>query len=257
MPLYVGDYLADTAHLRTVEHGAYLLLIMHYWRQQGLPTDDLALARIARLTLAEWKRARPAIEPLFLNDWKHKRIEFELTEAARISQAGRKGGLASAAKRATTVERPLNDHTNDPSTTGQALQPQPQLQEEERSSLRSEARKRATRLASDWVPSTEDFEFAHGKGLQHSRIRTEAEKFRNYWTAKSGKDATKIDWPATWRNWILNCVEREGKPNAAGKRTIQQASADLLERVRAFDEPPPDSIRDGTGEADVRMLPAR
>jgi hypothetical protein len=34
--------------------------------------------------------------------------------------------------------------------------------------------------------------------------RLETEKFINYWTARSGKDATKLDWSATWRNWILN-----------------------------------------------------
>ena len=49
IPLFVADYLADTSHLSTLEHGAYLLLIMNYWqRGESLPCGDMQLARIAR-----------------------------------------------------------------------------------------------------------------------------------------------------------------------------------------------------------------
>ena len=48
MPLYIGDYLADTTHLSMAEHGAYLLLIMTYWRTGPLPDNDKALANMPR-----------------------------------------------------------------------------------------------------------------------------------------------------------------------------------------------------------------
>ena len=55
MPLYVGDYLADTTHLTCTEHGAYMLLLMSMWRNGGsLPSDDKSLARHARCTKGQW-----------------------------------------------------------------------------------------------------------------------------------------------------------------------------------------------------------
>lgn len=89
MPLYVADYLADTAHLNAAQSGAYLHLIMHYWQTGNLPDDDAALARIARMTGGEWKKARPIIAPFFSPDWKHKRIDSELAKAADISSKRR------------------------------------------------------------------------------------------------------------------------------------------------------------------------
>lgn len=120
MPLYVTDYLAKTAHLTAAESGAYLHLIMHYWTHHGLPADDQQLSRIARMTDRQWVKAKPIIQGFFIDGWKHKRVEFELTEAARISAAGRAGGKASgAARRAKSI----NGHANDRSTIVQRFPP--------------------------------------------------------------------------------------------------------------------------------------
>lgn len=67
---------------------------------------------------------------------------------------------------------------------------------------------RGTRLTADWKPSDDDLAFAISKGMPRPRIDIEAEKFRNYWTAKTGIAATKRDWSATWRNWVLSSLER-------------------------------------------------
>ncbi|WP_413154924.1 hypothetical protein [Bartonella sp. cb54] len=60
---------------------------------------------------------------------------------------------------------------------------------------------RGCRLPDDFDP---DYEFAILEGLSLERVNIETAKFRDYWSAKTGKDATKRDWQATWRNWIRN-----------------------------------------------------
>lgn len=85
MPLYVSDYLGDTRRLTTLEHGAYLLLIMEYWLHGGIPDDDSELAEIAGLEPEEWARIRNRLARLFMPGWRHKRIDAELAKAAEIS----------------------------------------------------------------------------------------------------------------------------------------------------------------------------
>jgi uncharacterized protein YdaU (DUF1376 family) len=113
MPLYVADYLADTGHLTGAEHGAYLLLIMHYWSKRTLPTDDLRLASIARMDEKAWKKSKPIIQEFFGLDWKHERVEHEIAEADRLSAAGRTGGEASGRSRRAKSQQPTNDRSTD------------------------------------------------------------------------------------------------------------------------------------------------
>ena len=103
MPLYVGDYLGDTGHLTTAQHGAYLLLMMHYWRKGELPDDDRQLSKITKLPLKTRCDTRAILQDFFHSGWKHKRIDAELARMVRVSEkraiAGQKGGLGSALSR--------------------------------------------------------------------------------------------------------------------------------------------------------------
>lgn len=103
MPLYVGDYLGDTGHLTTSQHGAYLLLMMHYWRKGGLPDDDEQLSAITKLPLNIWKSYRNIIQAFFYDGWYHKRIEEELAvmeaKTRKRAAAGSKGGTQATINR--------------------------------------------------------------------------------------------------------------------------------------------------------------
>ncbi len=119
MPLYVADYLADAAHLTTLQHGAYLMMLMTYWqRGKPLPADDVQLARIARLSRREWNANRAELRAFFYeeeNTLKHRRVETELAKVEAKSLKCKKAGQASAQQRlnerSTSVEQTSN-HTD-------------------------------------------------------------------------------------------------------------------------------------------------
>ena len=107
MPFYIGDYLSKTSHLTTIQHGAYLLLILHYWANKGLPTTDKELMAIARMTPDEWSSNCYAIAKFFDAAWHHKRIDEELEKAKNLSSkrslAGLKGAWAKHNKNSATI----------------------------------------------------------------------------------------------------------------------------------------------------------
>lgn len=106
MPFFVSDYLADTTHLTCEEHGAYLLLLFAMWKSGGsLPDDDVALSRIAHLSVTRWKKMRSNIVAFFRSSGAiltHKRVSTELRRSEEISnlrsEAGKRGADAKALK---------------------------------------------------------------------------------------------------------------------------------------------------------------
>lgn len=62
---------------------------------------------------------------------------------------------------------------------------------------------RGTRLPADWkIPEDWKTEAKKIRPEWHDQhIERVSEIFRDYWIGKTGKDGTKADWLATWRNW--------------------------------------------------------
>lgn len=83
-------------------------------------------------------------------------------------------------------------------------------------------RRQGTRLPDDWRPSPELIA-AVREERPDVDLRTETAKFRDHWHAKAGKDATKLDWDATYRNWIRNARRPTGfSQHAAPERQRQE-----------------------------------
>ncbi|WP_119270873.1 hypothetical protein [Taklimakanibacter deserti] len=81
----------------------------------------------------------------------------------------------------------------------------------------------ASRLPDDFAPSEEDVRSAYADGLSDDEARREFEKFKDYWRSKPGKDGTKLDWSATFRNWMRRAAD--GKRERAGRVSGGQGAA--------------------------------
>ncbi|PIT68098.1 YdaU family protein [Bartonella tribocorum] len=73
-----------------------------------------------------------------------------------------------------------------------------------------------------------DIKAAVLEGLSESQAHWQAKKFRDYWQAKSGKEALKADWQATWRNWFRREIERlEQQKQESSSSLISKSNENL------------------------------
>ncbi|NUS67719.1 MAG: hypothetical protein HOQ41_05155 [Ensifer adhaerens] len=100
---------------------------------------------------------------------------------------------------------PKETNSPDPNPGGDADRPVPAAAVPDAAGSRRNGSGRAMRLPEGFEP---DWGFAAGLGFGRAEAGVEFDKFRDYWRAKSGRDATKLDWAATWRNWMRNAGGR-------------------------------------------------
>ncbi|MFJ2456434.1 DUF1376 domain-containing protein [Pseudomonas protegens] len=97
----------------------------------------------------------------------------------------------------------------------------PEVQHEEKS-------KRGSRLPEDWSLPGDWLDWALTKRPEFTAadVQAVADEFADHWRAKSGKDAAKADWLATWRNWV-----RRQRAPGAGLRSAPSSALSYPRQV--------------------------
>ncbi len=75
---------------------------------------------------------------------------------------------------------------------------------------------KGSRLPDDWQPSEALKAWGRAKRPDLD-INEQTEAFKDFFAAKTGQDATKLNWDAAYRNWIRNAWVRSGQPRNAAQ----------------------------------------
>jgi hypothetical protein len=75
------------------------------------------------------------------------------------------------------------------------------------------------RLANDLVLSDEWKDFCVNERPELNPVQT-FDKFKDYWIAQAGQKGVKLDWFATWRNWVRNTNAPKQNPADIVRLTV-------------------------------------
>ena len=175
----------------------------------------------------EWEQAqftRAEIEAKREAERDRKRKQRR-TPGGQFTDSGRSpGGVPAGHPAGQDAESPRESHRPVPTRPDPSRPTSPNG--EGTVAVRDPARKRATRIPEGFTPSPEVIEAMRA---ECPRVDLEAEnrKFVDYWSAKAGKDATKLDWDATWRNWIRRAKDSNVAQFPARQSASERAQAHL------------------------------
>lgn len=171
-----------------------------------------------------------------VNYRKYREIKNEQDRREQNRLAQERTRSARAGKKADMLTVSIGQHRSASVSTGQRRSAQSahaeaeayteEKNQEQKSMppLASKPDARGTRLPDDWQPSQELIDYARAK-RPTMNIANEVEAFRDYWHAKAGAGARKVDWSLTFKTWIRSAynkpptqtVQQLGGSRAAGR----------------------------------------
>lgn len=84
---------------------------------------------------------------------------------------------------------------------------------------------RGHRLPDDWTPTDCDANVRAASGQTTEWINSQLDQFHDYWRAAAGAKGRKIDWDATWRNWIRRGAEFDQRKKSSGRGALDISEA--------------------------------
>lgn len=212
MPFDFASYLADTTHLSTTEHGAYILILGAMWRSPDghIEGDDKYLARVAKLPLDKWKRIASTMRALLSirsNDGRvsQKRL---LRVRAQMQNATEPELKTAPGRDSGNGPKPLKNKKPPPDPDNSLF---PSLESNSESN-KTTKKGRAIPLPENWQP--EESEILYGKSTCHltdAEIAAEAEKMRRWALNNSHRSiGRKPRWDLAFRNWLDRVVKERG-----------------------------------------------
>ena len=202
---HIGDYKSHTHHLNLIEDLAYRRLLDHYYLHEA-PIKQREIAR--QIGLRDYEQEVLSILDEFFisteDGFVNPRADKEIEEYHNKKQQASRAGKASAQRRLNARSTDVGNELNGGSTDVQPTSNQEPVTKRENTA-------RGTRLSADWQMPDEYREYCSIKrpDLNPDEV---ADSFKNYWIAKAGRDAVKLDWGAVWKNWVAR--ETATKTNA-------------------------------------------
>lgn len=159
-------------------------------------------------------------------------IKDEQAERRRAADRERKRNAIPqiSAESADTEEQPLSLDKEIPPRPPKEIKPYPR---------ENSARAKGARITGCWSPEKRDWEFAISE-IGSTAADRELSKFRDYWISKPGQGGVKLDWSATWRNWIRSAKDRlpragpQSKPKGDGWAEIFREANGIGEFADGF-----------------------
>jgi hypothetical protein len=113
----------------------------------------------------------------------------------------------------------------------------PETERETETETKKEKKTLGKRLASDFSFPKEWEEFCQTERPELSPVKT-FDQFKDYWIAQAGQKGVKLDWFATWRNWVRSTNAPKQNPYDVVRLTVPSKNEPnlALEKIKADDK---------------------